>query len=57
MSRTNTKPIRSCSLSLQIAVLLMVAGTMWAQDQDQNGPAAGLIVTNAKLYPVDKQLY
>jgi predicted amidohydrolase YtcJ len=28
---------------------------MWAQEQDQNRPAADLIVINAKVYTVDKQ--
>lgn len=55
MRRTNIKSILSCGLSLQIAVLLMVTGTMWAKGQDQNRPAADLIVTNAKVYTVDKQ--
>ena len=53
MRRTNIKSILSCSLSLQIAVLLTLAGTMWAQDQ--NRPAADLIITNAKVFTVDKQ--
>ena len=46
---------RSCSLCLRIMLLLLVAGTARAQEQDQNRPAADLIVTNAKVYTVDKQ--
>jgi len=37
----------------QMAMLLMIAGTVWAQDQ--NRPSADLIITNARVYTVDKQ--
>ncbi|HEY6937561.1 MAG TPA: amidohydrolase [Terriglobales bacterium] len=36
-------------------LLLLIAGSIWAQEQDQNRPAADLIVTNAKVYTADKQ--
>jgi predicted amidohydrolase YtcJ len=55
MRGTNIKAVLICSSILQIVVLLLLAGTMWAQEQDQNRPAADLIVTNARLYTVDKQ--
>ncbi|HTM40037.1 MAG TPA: hypothetical protein VL177_03960, partial [Terriglobales bacterium] len=41
--------------TLVFALLLVAAGAMWAQDQDQSRPAADLIITNAKVYTVDKQ--
>ena len=34
-------------------MLLVIAGTVWAQDQ--NRPSADLIITNARVYTVDKQ--
>src|SRR6185437_8623009 len=55
MRGTTIKSVLICSSILQIAVLLLLAGTMWTQEQDQNRPAADLIVTNAKVYTVDKQ--
>src|SRR5579864_221362 len=42
-------------LFIEALLLLVAAGMMWAQEQDQNRPAADLIVTNAKVYTVDKQ--
>jgi len=47
--------LRGRSLRLQIVLLLFLAGMMWAQEQDQNRPAADLIVTNARVYTADKQ--
>ena len=47
--------VRGRSLRLQIVLLLFLAGMMWAQEQDQNRPAADLIVTNARVYTADKQ--
>ena len=42
------------SLPLRVVALLLILGSaLWAQDQ--NRPAADLIVTNAKVYTVDKQ--
>ena len=39
----------------QLLLLLFVAGAVFGQDQDQSRPAADLIITNAKVYTVDKQ--
>src|SRR5579864_9852281 len=42
-------------LFIEALLLLVAAGVMLGQEQDQNRPAADLIVTNAKVYTVDKQ--
>src|SRR5512146_568125 len=53
MRRIKCRSLSGCFLWLRMAMLLMVAGTVWAQDQ--NRPSADLIITNAKVYTVDKQ--
>jgi len=42
-------------LFIEALLLLVAAGVMLGQEQDQNRPAADLIITNAKVYTVDKQ--
>ncbi|HSB76610.1 MAG TPA: amidohydrolase [Terriglobales bacterium] len=41
------------SLKISVVLLVVFACRIWAQDQ--NRPAADLIITNAKVYTVDKQ--
>ena len=51
--KTNRRSPANRRFWWQMAMLLMIAGTVWAQDQ--NRPSADLIITNARVYTVDKQ--
>jgi predicted amidohydrolase YtcJ len=50
---TDNQYFRAYGFLFQAALLLMITSTMLAQDQ--NRPAADLIITNAKVYTVDRQ--
>lgn len=47
------KSLAGCNFAVQLMLLLVLEGAIWAQDQ--NRPSADLIITNAKVYTVDKQ--
>jgi predicted amidohydrolase YtcJ len=51
--RTTCKYLQVFGLLYQLTLLMMLATNAWAQDQSR--PAADLIITNAKVYTVDKQ--
>src|SRR5579862_562173 len=42
-------------LFIEALLLLVAAGVMLGQERDENRRAADLIITNAKVYTVDKQ--